>query len=169
MFRRFALASLIAVVAALGCHAQVPPSGHAGIVSWSVPAANSTWAGCGSGQPACTYIISALKVAATASSCPNSTGSNYTPLNQAQPATGTSYTDVADNGSTVCYVAQTVQGTGISTASAPTVTPVTIPGNPTAPSVTSQSAKAETEPPLMSQPSSDLAMNVPLGIRSASR
>lgn len=49
--------------------------------------------------------------------CPPSSGSAYTPLNQAAPATGTSYTDAAVTPGQWCYVAQSVLGSNTSVAS----------------------------------------------------
>ena len=145
---------LFLALAAVGCHAQVPTVSHEGIVSWGVPSATSTWTGCTTAAP-CSYIVSVLKVASTATSCPASTGSNYTALNASSPATGTSYTDTIDAGSTVCYVAQTQQGVAISSASTPTVNPVTIIGNPLAPALSTPTV-AENMP----EPSGNIAAPV---------
>lgn len=112
---------------ALGCHGQLPPTNRVVNLSWSTPAAGSGWAGCGSGQPVCTYVIS--RAPASGGICPATTGTAYTPLNASSPATGLTYTDAAAGGLTVCYVAQTLQSGAVSIASNSTG-PLTVPGNP---------------------------------------
>ena len=135
-----ALKILVLLLFAVGCRAQVPPTGHTVTLTWTVPSPSGAWAGCGSGQPSCAYVVS--RAAASGSSCPSTTGSNYTPLNQTTPAVGTSYVDFTATGQTVCYIAQTVQGSAVSQPSAP-AGPLTVPGNPLAPSLNTTQAKAK--------------------------
>lgn len=133
MLRFIALLALGAM--AVGCHSQVPPS--------PAPSVSLTWTAstsCVSGQPACTYVVSRAIV--TGNSCPATTGTTYTPLNQSAPATGTNYSD-ASPGALNCYVAQTVQNGATSVASAASNSGVplavaqvpTAPGSPAATSV----------------------------------
>lgn len=121
--------SLLLLLAALGCHAQVPATTYVVSLSWTAPAASGSWAGCGTGQPACTYVLS--RAQAVSGACPATTGTNYTPLNQPSPATGTTYTDATAAGS-VCYVAQTVQSGAYSqpSASSNVIVVPAVPGQP---------------------------------------
>ena len=90
--RRFLTSLVLSALALAGCHAQVPPTpAQAVYLTWTVPAAGNGWAGCGTGQPACTYVVSRAVLAAGVATCPvpNVTTPNYAPLNSASPATGT--------------------------------------------------------------------------------
>lgn len=123
--------SLVFVLAlAAGCaHSQMPPTVHSVTITITPP----------SGASGAAYVISR----ATGSTCPVSTGSAYTPLNQSAPISGTSYVDSAAAGLSVCYIAQTVEGGAVS-APSNIVGPFVVPANPTAPSINGQSAKNET-------------------------
>lgn len=50
----------------------------------------------------------------TTYSCPATNASLYAPLNQASPATTTTYTDTKPAAGVYCYVAQSVNGNGVS-------------------------------------------------------
>jgi hypothetical protein len=140
MKRILALAAIIAVLVPIGCHGQVPPSPN--------PSVNLTWTAstsCTVAAP-CTYVISRATV--TTGSCPATTGTAYTPLNQSSPATGTTYTDSAPTAS-VCYTAQTVQNnlTSVASAASNSGTPLAVPVVPLAPGAPSASATAELAKP----------------------
>jgi hypothetical protein len=120
------------LLAIMCVHAQAPVSSHDATFSWNAPVATASWTGCTTLAP-CSYVVSTLKVSSTTTTCPASTGANYTPLNATAPTTSLSFKDTQDVGATVCAVVQTVQGVAMSAASAPTATPSTIPGNPVAP------------------------------------
>jgi hypothetical protein len=121
----------VIVLISAGCHGQVPPTNHTVSLTWTAPSASGGWAGCTVAAP-CTYVIS--RVTVTGSSCPSTTGTNYTPINQSNPATTTSLTDSSASGLTVCYIAQTLQGSAVSNPSN-TAGPLTVPPNPLAPSL----------------------------------
>lgn len=53
----------------------------------------------------------------TTYTCPVSTGTAYTPLNQASPATGLAYTDTKPAAGQYCYIAQSVNGSQTSVPS----------------------------------------------------
>jgi hypothetical protein len=146
--KKACLFPLILATAALGCHAQVPPTTYSVSLTWTAPAASGSWAGCGTGQPACSYVLSRASVASGTTACPATTGSNYTPLNQSAPATGTSYSDASATGS-VCYVAQTVQSGAYSQPSSPSNV-IVVPGLPSAPGIpggTATETQAQMETP----------------------
>jgi hypothetical protein len=147
MLRRFALLPLLAVLAALGCHAQIATSSHSITYSWNQPQATADWTGCTTALP-CKYVVSTLKVSSTATTCPAATGSNYIPLNASAPTSSLTLTETQDAGSTVCGVVQTVQGAASSVASAPTTAPSTIPGNPLAPALNPPTVAVGTKPAL---------------------
>lgn len=137
----FALLPLFVIAA--GCHGQVPASkGSTVVLTWTAPAGCTT---------NCTYILSR----ATGTTCPATTGTNYTPLNQSSPASATTYTDSAPpQGVSVCYVAQTVQGGLTSVASGPSNggVPIAIPSLPSAPgSLNGTQQSAMLAPPLVRQ------------------
>jgi hypothetical protein len=130
---------VLGLLTAVGCGGQVPPAGHQANLSWTVPPPSGSWAGCVTGQVSCLFIISRIAVASGATSCPapqiNTSGvGNYTPLNQSNPATGTTYADISAAGGTWCWVGQTVQGAAIS-APSNTTGPLTVLGNPTPPAM----------------------------------
>jgi hypothetical protein len=123
-----------AMLALAGCHAvsQVPPSAPpTASITWTAPAAN--------GGAAYTYVVS--RATATGTTCPVTTGTAYTPLNQTTPTTALNYTDsTVTSGSSYCYIAQTLQSGLVSAPSSPSavLTVPTVPGPPTAPAVTAQ-------------------------------
>lgn len=137
--RKLLFVFVLGLVGCGGMFGQLPPAGHSAQLSWQVPAPNATWAGCVVGQPSCGFVLSYIDLPSGTSTCPtpviNSSGvGNYTPLNQANPATGTTYSDVSAAGKTRCYLAQTVQGNGVSNPSN-LAGPVTVLGNPTSPTM----------------------------------
>jgi len=152
---------LLFAVAALGCHAQVPPSNHTVQLSWTVPQATGSWAGCTTTNP-CSYVVSRATVASGTTSCPGTTGTGYTPLNQSSPATDTSFTDTGASGTTACYVAQTIQGSAVSLASN-AAGPLVVPANPLAPTLKPPTTAQNAEPALPLEPSgTEVAESVPL-------
>jgi hypothetical protein len=179
-FRYLAGAAALAFFfATVGCggvmFAQVPPTAHAAQLSWTAPAPNAGWAGCVTGQPSCGYILSRIAVAANATSCPTPTLSgnvgNYTPLNQANPTTATTYGDTSAAGGTYCYIAQTTQGAAISNPSN-TAGPVTVLGNPTSPTMGPATSAQNTLPAIGKPAEPTLAMALPapeLHLRVSSR
>lgn len=143
MTKRFPLLVVLLAFSVIGCRAQVPPTNHTVTLTWSAPAASGSWAGCGAGQPACSYVISRAVV--SGSSCPSTTGTSYTPLNQTSPATGTTFVDSTAAGLTACYIAQTLQGSAVSVPSN-AAGPLAVPGNPLAPTINGQEAMKQTAP-----------------------
>lgn len=128
---------LLLIVVAFGCKsgAQIPPTSHSVTLTWTGP--------CTAGQTAsqCGYVISSAVI--SGSSCPATTGTNYTPIqSQASPLTATTYTDTSVTGKTVCYVAQTVAGSAVSGPSN-VAGPFVVPANPTAPALSGQQASIE--------------------------
>jgi hypothetical protein len=136
-------AVVVALSLAVGCHGQVPPS--------QPPTVALTWtASTSCSGIACTYIVSR---AVSTGSCPVTSGTAYTPLNQATPTNGTSYTD-ASPGASNCYIVQAVApGTPPLTSQPSTVsnggTPLTVPTVPLAPGPPSATATASLERPVL--------------------
>lgn len=146
----------IAVLALAGCggkvtYSQVPPTTWQIVYTWTAPAPTSGWPGCGTGQPACTYVISTLMVPTTTASCPSPSSSIiYTPINQAAPTSNASYTYLgAQAGGAICAVVQTVQNGSYSLPSAPSnvVDVPSVPGAPSTPGGTLAVQTAELETP----------------------
>jgi hypothetical protein len=140
MTRKFAaVLSFLALAITAGCHAQVPPSPPPTVtVNW--PASAS----CTTTNLACGYVVSRCTVT-TSTTC----SGTYTPLNQATPATGTTYIDsTPPTGVSVVYVVQTIQSSLIGQASPPSNSvPVPIyPGTPGTPNATQNAMLA---PPLI--------------------
>lgn len=140
---RFVLLSLALVALTAGCRAQVPPTSHT--LTLTVTNAPCTP---GTSASTCGYVFSEAIV--TGSSCPSTSGSNYSPVNQstpvAQPSTGNAtFTDSGVAGKTVCAIAQTVSGGAVSQPST-AAGPFQIPANPTAPQV--NGTQAEVRPAL---------------------
>ena len=134
----FAIAGLCVGVA-IGCHGQVPPTSHTVTLTITPPPGVSGY----------TYVVSRA-TATTTCPTPDITTPNYTPLNQSNPMTGTTYVDAAVAGQTVCYIAQSVVGGAVSGPSN-TAGPFAVPANPTAPSIGGQSAKNEVPHPTLAQ------------------
>ena len=108
----------------IGCPAQVPPSQTANAtVTWTAPAS------CTAASP-CTFVISRAPV--TGTTCPPTTGTAYTPLNQASPSSGTSYVDTTAAGVNGCWIGQTLQS-GLVSGPSNSVGPLAVPAVPTAP------------------------------------
>lgn len=140
-----------------GCsHAQMPPKSNAVALSWSAPS------GCSSG---CSYVVSRIALTAGTSSCPvpNVTTPNYTPLNQASPATATTYTDTGAGALTVCYIAQTELGGSVSQPSN-AAGPFAVPANAIAPAITGAETSAELNQPVFLLPAPQLAGMAPVGL-----
>lgn len=152
-----------------GC-AQLKPTTYVVDLSWTVPTGGAD--PCGTGTSACGYVISVAAVPVGTTTCPtpNLTTPNYTPLNAASPATGTSFRDTSSGGQTVCYIAQTVQGsnlaspTGVSQPSN-TVGPLVVPGTPTAPTLGTPSTTTAMLKPLIPRNGSQLAALRPVRLR----
>lgn len=128
--------SILIIATAIGCRAQIPPTSHSVTLTWTGP--------CTSGQTAsqCGYVISSAII--TGSSCPSSSGTNYTPIqSQSSPLTTTTFVDLSVAGKTVCYVAQTVAGSAV-TQPSNIAGPFTVPANPTAPVLSGTLASNET-------------------------
>jgi hypothetical protein len=146
--KRFGSAIALLALLAVGCsHAQVPPSTNSVVLTWTAPAASGSWGGCTAAAP-CTYVLSRATVA-SGTSCPATTGTSYTPIDQSSPAAGTTFTDSAPpSGANVCYSVQTLQGGLYSTASAASNsgTTVAIPVLPLAPSGLNTSSVSENGP-----------------------
>lgn len=126
---RTILVALTAVMAFAGCaHSQMPPTTHSVALTWTAPGSPA----CTPANP-CTYVVSRF----TGNTCAavNLTTPNYTPLNSSSPTSLTNFTDTGASGLSVCYIAQTLQGSGVSLPSnivGPFVVPAS-PGAPTAP------------------------------------
>ncbi len=169
VFTTFVLASAFAV----GCRAQLPPTTWQVAVTWQAPQPTSSWAGCGTGQPVCTYAVSRILVS-SGTTCPAPSGGNYTlvgnvnvlSLQDATVTPGTSY----------CYLVQTQQvippATQPATSSPSNTTFIAVPANPgppTAPSLTPSTQSTQTgsvEKP-MPEPTSAVAgkpSSAPVGL-----
>lgn len=111
------------------------------------------WQGCTTSAP-CTYVISRATV--SGSSCPATTGTNYTPLNQSAPVSGLSYTDNNVAGLNVCYIAQTLQGSAVSQPSN-VVGPFQVQAVPLAPNLNQPTQSEVTVPPLKSTTGDEVA------------
>lgn len=150
----------MAAGALTACHAQAPPTTHSVALTWTAPANTSTWTtpcGTATGDAACTYLVSRIVVAAGTSTCPtpNVTTPNYTVLNTSSPASGTTYTDTAAMGETVCYVVQTEQSSTIGQPSN-TAGPFVVPAQPGAPTIGGNVAQVGDAPAVpMPAPSED--------------
>lgn len=139
--------------AALGCHAQVTPTPQKNVdLSWTAPVQPA----CTTAAP-CTYDVSRITLAAGTSTCPapNVTTPNYTPLNSANPVSGTTYTDTSAVGLTTCFIVQTVQGGQVGQPSN-TAGPFVVPSLPGIPGVPSGSV-ADLKQPALPQPTLDSA------------
>lgn len=152
---RLIMLSVLVLLFAAGCsNAQLPPSnGYDVLWTVSIPAPANGWAGCGAGQPSCGLVISTLAVPAGTTTCPASTGSNYTPQQTAAaPASGTTWSQPGTTGTTQCAVAQLVQtqagqsSPSVSGASAPS-NAVVSPALPLAPSVSGAQQVAALDKP----------------------
>ncbi len=138
------LASIGVLTMTAGCHAQLPPSPAPTVVlTWTASTS------CTGSSATCTYVVSRATV--SSGSCPATTGTAYTPLNQASPVSGTTFTDSAPTVS-VCYVAQTIQSSLVSQASSASNsgTPLTVPVVPLAPSAPNATATADLVVPQIS-------------------
>ena len=143
MLRRFTLLTPLAVFAALGCHAQVPPpTSHVVNLSWNAPTASSTWTGCTAANP-CTYAVYRCS-----STCSDTTKPAWTEVTNpnARPS-GLTFVDPTASGLTVNYIVETVQG-GANSAPSNTTT-VTVPGIPLAPAVSAPTVASTSERPVV--------------------
>jgi hypothetical protein len=149
----------LALLISAGCRAQMPPTKSVTVVlSWTAAP------GCTTADP-CTYVVSRA-VCPTASTCPSTTGTAYTPLNPSLPVSGATYTDATPPaGALVSYIAQTVQGgltslpSGQSNNGIPTSVPA-MPGPPSALGGATQSAMLA--PPVTGTPEPMVAsVNLP--------
>lgn len=139
----FGLLTLTCFAITAGC--QAPPASTSYVlVSWGVPAATGNWAGCGAGQPTCTYAIYAERI--TGSTCDAATSTNYHEVtNPSSRPTGTSFEDTGASGLTSCYAGETVQtpsgGTSpLNSGPSNVAGPATAAGVPLAPSLTTTAA-----------------------------
>jgi len=144
--KRFAILLICSLIVGVGCHAQVPPAtSHVVDLVWTAPTANSTWTGCTTSAP-CTYAI--YRAPTSAGSCPASTNSGYVEVtNPGSRPSGTTFVDTTAGGLTVCYIAETVQGSSNSGPSNTTAA-ITVPGTPTAPALGNPTAAANQGLPL---------------------
>lgn len=145
---RMAAFALALGLLAVGCgHAQVTPTSYQVDLAWVAPVASGSWLGCGTGQPACSYVMSRLTVAAGATACPavNLSTPNYAPLNTATPAAGLTFVDTGAVGTTACYIVQTLQGTAVSNPSN-VAGPLVVPASPLAPTLSAPTAVADAKP-----------------------
>ena len=139
--KKFFLA-LAFIALAAGCKSQVPPSNHTVLLTWTAPAT-----GCSVSTP-CAYVLSRATV--TGTTCPATTGTAYTPLNQSAPVSALTYTDSTASGLSVCYIAQTVQGSAVSFPSNTAF--IVVPANPLAPALGSPTTSFNDVPVLQSYP-----------------
>jgi hypothetical protein len=147
-----------------GCHAQVPPAsaGYEVVLTATAPVASGNWAGCGTGQPQCTYAFYGETI--TGTTCDPSTSTNYKEITTptARPTTS-NFIDQNTTGLTKCYDVETVQSGG---NSAPSVVagPVVSPGIPVAPTLAPPVSQVATlEKPALGIPaaSQQFTMNIP--------
>lgn len=159
---------ILLALAAIGCHAQVPPAtAHSVQLSWTAPSATGSWGGCTTAAP-CLYAV--YRCSASASTCANTSSTSWTEITAASSRpSGTSYTDATAAGLTVYYVVETVQGSSNSGASN-IAGPNTVPGSPLAPAVNTPTVSENTPAPQpMPQPSQLLARAEPVRLRFALR
>lgn len=140
---------------------QVTPTSWQVSLTWTVPAPAGAWLGCVVGQPSCAYVISRATLAAGTETCPATTGTAYTPLNQGAPASGTVYNDMTATGLTVCYIAQTAQGGAVSQPSN-TAGPFIVPGSPLPPVLNGNMSASVTMPQIAPDARSQLAKATPM-------
>lgn len=152
----FALA-FVALALTAGCHssAQVPPSPAPSVaLAWTAPAA------CTASAP-CVYAIS--RAAATGSTCPATTGSTYALVGTSASQATTFNDSAAPQGTTVCYIAQTQQGTPILTSQPSSAFLIAVPSLPASPSVLGGTSTALLAPEtLQPMPEPTVAQNEPL-------
>ena len=125
---------ILALVAAIGCHGQVPPATtHSVKLTWTAPVASSTWSGCTTTAP-CVYAV--YRCTGTSTSCPSVPTTNTAWSEITTPSTRPSSVTYVDTGvtggSTYTYTVETVQS---NTNSSPSNTTTAIvpqtPGSPT--------------------------------------
>jgi hypothetical protein len=117
----------LAALSVYACHGQVPPT--VSQVTITVPTVPT---GCTTAAP-CTFVYSQATVASATATCPATTGTTYTPLNQSSPSTGTAYTFQPPSGF-ICIIGQTLQSS-LTSVPGNVIGPLTIPAQPTAPSI----------------------------------
>src|SRR6185312_55156 len=150
------LLPLLLLLLPLAACGQMPPSSWQVSLTWTAPAPAGSWAGCGVGQPSCTYVVSRAILASGVTTCPATTGVAYTPLNQSSPATGTVYNDTTASGQTACFLVQTLQGGAVSQPSN-VAGPFVVPGSPLPPNVQGNLVAGNSAGPLPSAPGPQLA------------
>ena len=132
--KKVLIAAVIAsfALAAIGCHGQLPVTQHTVTltVTSTIPAGS-------------TFVASKLSVASGTTTCPVSTGSNYTPINASSPSTTGTIIDTTSAGQTVCEGVQLLSG-GATSPFSNIVGPYVVPANPTAPVISGQAAMTAT-------------------------
>ena len=128
---------IFALVAAVGCHGQVPPASvHSVTLTWTAPTSSSTWSGCTTTAP-CVYAV--YRCVGTASTCPSVPTSSTSWTEITTPATRPSATTYVDlnvtAADTYTYVVETVQASVNSGPSNTTTATVPNTGIPTAPAL----------------------------------
>jgi hypothetical protein len=143
----------------IGC-AQLPPTSHSAQLSWTAPSATATWIGCTAALP-CTYAIG--RAAQSGGSCPSVTGTNYVVINGPSYTSGLTYSDPTPGA--WCYIAQTLQGSAVSSPS--NTATATVPGNPTAPSLGNPAIASALPMPQPAKPAYQIALNqlAPMNLR----
>ncbi len=127
------LAILLSLGVVAGCHAQVPPAtSHAVDLTWTAPAASSTWGGCTTAAP-CVYAV--YRCTGTASACGTLSSTAWAEVTTAATRPGgTSYSDTTVSGGTsYTYAVETVQGPEYSGPS--NTTTAAVPATPLAPAI----------------------------------
>jgi len=82
-------------------YASAAPPNVKVTISWQLPVT------CGTGWPACSYIVSRVMISGT--TCPATSAKNYAPLNAQSPTTLLAYVDAIPKNSSACYIVQTKQ------------------------------------------------------------
>lgn len=156
-----ALVFLVAGCGGSAIHGQVPPTSFNVAYTWQAPVATSSWPGCSTGQPVCSYVLSTLTVPVGTATCPAPSSTVvYTPVNQAAPTTNLSYTYLAATaGQSLCAVVQTLQSGSYSVPSVPSNV-VAIPQTPGAPSAPGGATQVAVNSPMPQGKTKEMAMNL---------
>jgi hypothetical protein len=157
---------IFAIASVAGCRGQIPPTVH----TLTITVTNSP---CAPGTPAstCGYVFSEAII--SGSTCPATSGTSYSPVNQStpvgQPLTGNAiFVDNTVAGKTVCAIAQAVSGGAVSQPST-AIGPFAVPANLTAPALSSGAIADVRLPQLQPIPGNTVASNELLMLKAEAR
>ena len=160
-----AIALVVTLSLATGCHAQVPPAsnGYKVVLTATAPLPSGNWAGCTTSAP-CTYAFYAETI--TGTTCDLTTSTNYKEITNpaARPSTP-NFTDANTTGLTRCYDAETVQA-GANSGPSNVAGPIVSPGIPLAPALQTPAPQSAT----VDKPkNTELALAAPTGFTAKVR